>query len=165
MGGTGSGMVVSGNEPLGVDADVSFTTSAAQNNFGLSQVEITDLQALTFPHGGANGSRRYLIEVQVCHDIDNAGGDDVTVYCHIGTAGTKADSVVESYTTSIGYAVTIQNKLGLFVATPLSGEVFTVSINASFRSDNDVEAHGAGVTLFMDFGLAQTFVKITYLDG
>lgn len=102
-----------------------------------SLTDVTGLTLLSFPGGGGNGSRKFLIQANL--DGEGNGASDFVCTLHMGATGDKTDAVIRRMENDTNNKRTFDM---VHEVTPASGDKFGFATNAG-NSGNTI--YGAGV--------------------
>lgn len=160
--------VMRGNDPRQVNEERVFIEGVQQDNFGSALIAITGMEGIAFPAGGANGSRRYL--VQSAAAIEAGGADTIVFAMRIGSSGDITDGVDNSVTLTPSAAHNMAARLAQKTVTPATSQLVTMSVDST-RADTDIHANASessdasDQTIEYTYKEYITFLNIEYLDG
>ena len=162
----GTATVFRNNVP---QSDTVFIEGVQQNSFGNALIALTGMEGIAFPSGGANGTRRYLIQAAAVIEV-NITTSTVILALRIGAAGTVADAVDGSNTLTSAPSGFYPATVGDTIVTPASGNLATVSVDSTAIDDNIHANYSQSIATAASavedtYKTRKTFLHIRYLDG
>lgn len=137
---SGTDTVIRYNVP---QAGVSVVDGAVQG-FGVTEVVATNMNQVTLPSPGANGTRRFLATANI--GMTNSASNTITSRMRMGQTGTATtDAVVKSKSN----AATRFNFVFREILTPLADDVVSMTLQADGAASNSTD--GSGTVLQLEY--------------